>query len=225
MTYILHIDTSAENAITAISADGQVISQRINQDSRSQASNINLHINEVLQEAGIELKDINAISVIGGPGSYTGLRIGLATAKGICYTLDKALILYNKLDVLALQLYKTGGARYNHYLTILPARDKEYFITLYNNNGQQVIETRHAFETELLEIIEKEKDGLMVSGVLNKTIVEMLINKHIEFRENELIDQNFWSHMSFEAYKAGQFADLANSEPFYLKQVYTHTKL
>lgn len=225
MVYILHIDTSAEKAVTAISGDGKILAQVINEDNRSQAANINAHIEQVLNEAGIELRDINAVSVIGGPGSYTGLRIGLATAKGICYTLDKPLILYNKLDILALQLCSSAGSSYDYYLTILPARDKEYFMTVYNNNGRQIFDPGHIFEAELMAATEQYKNRLLVSGLLNKTIIEMLTKENIEYRENELIDVGFWSHISFRSYNDGEFANLANSEPFYLKQVYTHNRL
>jgi len=223
MAYILHIDTSSEKSIIALTQDGRVLHRQNSDNERSHAATINLTIEAVLLAEGVKLNDISAVAVIGGPGSYTGLRIGLSTAKGICYALNKPLILHNKLDLLALEKYEEYGDLYGYYLTVLPARDKEYFVCMYNNKRDVVFSSAHIEEPKLLELM-KQSNGL-VTGILDKAVVDVLNNNNVKFIENDQVHLTFWANFAFESYTCNNFSNLANSEPFYLKQVYTHKKL
>src|ERR1019366_2430074 len=106
MHYLLHIDTSTDTGAVAIGGDGNLLAYRANTETRNHATTINNMINDVLAEVKISLEDLSCIVVCAGPGSYTGLRIGLATAKGLCYALDKPLMLDNRLTLLAYQAYR-----------------------------------------------------------------------------------------------------------------------
>ena len=100
--YLLHLETATKVCSVALSNNGELVSIRETQeDGYSHGENLNLFIEAVLSEAQISIKDLNAISVASGPGSYTGLRIGAATAKSLCYSLDIPLIAIDALTSLA----------------------------------------------------------------------------------------------------------------------------
>ncbi|HTM65022.1 MAG TPA: tRNA (adenosine(37)-N6)-threonylcarbamoyltransferase complex dimerization subunit type 1 TsaB [Flavipsychrobacter sp.] len=224
MAYILHIDISSEKCTGALARDGKVlISCDTEKKERNSAATINIIIKAILLAERVNISDLSAVAVIGGPGSYTGLRIGLSTAKGICYALDKPIILHNKLDLLALEKCSEYGDSYSYYLTVLPARAKEYFACMYNYKREVVFASSHIEEGALLELI--KHPNLLVTGVLEQAIVDVLNNDNIKFIENTEIDFAFWANLTLESYNCNNFSDLANSEPFYLKQVYTHKKL
>lgn len=87
MPLILSLETATTNCSVALASDGKVIAARSINSGYSHAEKINVFIQEVIDQAGFSLKDLNAIAVSSGPGSYTGLRIGVSTAKGLCYAL------------------------------------------------------------------------------------------------------------------------------------------
>jgi tRNA threonylcarbamoyladenosine biosynthesis protein TsaB len=98
MTLILHLETSTKACSVALSRDGSIVALKESlSDEFSHSENLTVFIQTVIKEAGIELKDLSAISVASGPGSYTGLRIGVSTAKGLCYSLGKPLIAIDSL--------------------------------------------------------------------------------------------------------------------------------
>ena len=101
MAYILHIDTATDNSLVALSRNGQLLSAIENNGQRNHASFINNHIDEVLKAAGIGLPQLSAIALCGGPGSYTGLRIGVSAAKGLALSIDARLIGIPTLEALA----------------------------------------------------------------------------------------------------------------------------
>jgi tRNA threonylcarbamoyladenosine biosynthesis protein TsaB len=219
MIYILHIDTSADRGVIALSREGKVLREKINSEAKNQAATINLLIEEVLKDAAITLNEIAAFSVIGGPGSYTGLRIGLATAKAFCYTLDKPLLLQNKLTVLALQAYHSAPHNYEKYAAILPARAKEYFFCLIDNKGQLAVQPKHIFENELEELIGDYSGSLLISGVKEKMFAS---SAQVVYTNSEVIDSQFWAAYSLTQFNEEEFTILATAEPYYLKEVYTH---
>src|ERR1700754_982905 len=101
MALILNIDTATEHAGVCLSKDGQLLAIESNPDQKDHASFIQPAIQRILSVASCRLTSIDAIAVSNGPGSYTGLRVGLSTAKGLCYALDKPLILINTLEIIA----------------------------------------------------------------------------------------------------------------------------
>jgi universal bacterial protein YeaZ len=221
MTYILHIDTSADTGTVALGGDGKLLATRTSNENRNFASLINGMIDEVLAEAGIKMADLAAVAHCGGPGSYTGLRIGLSTAKAICYTLDKPLIQNDKLVLLALKPSYNYLLKYDAYITILPARDKEFFISIHNNKLENVLKPQHIFLSQLGDLMDEYGKSAFITGQMSDEAAA-LIPETAVFAHETVIDLQQWVSYTFLAYQAQYFQNLATAEPVYLKQVYTH---
>ena len=220
MKYLLHIDTSTDTSILAIGCNGELLTYSVNEESRNHAGTINNSINKLLINAEISFEQISAVVVCAGPGSYTGLRIGLATAKGLCYALDKPLILDNKLTLLANNA-SNEHPNYSQYISLLIAREKEYFISIYNNKRTCILQPQHISEEQLSELIEKNKKTFFISNAEKETIEHLIIDD-LKIDNNIKTPVDFWISAAFEKYNCNHFVNLMEAEPFYLKQVYTH---
>lgn len=221
MQYLLHIDTSTDKGIVAINCDGVILAFRENEETRNHASTINLMIENLLTETNLSLKDLDAIAVCAGPGSYTGLRIGLATAKGLCYALDKPLILDNRLTLLAFQSFRKRKNEYNQFVSLLTARDREYFIAVYDHEFNCTQEPKHITEEQLNLLIKKNCKTYIISDA-PATIFPVQDYSKIQFENDIKIVLDQWAFYAFERFKCHNFEILSTAEPFYLKQVYTH---
>ncbi len=223
MHYILHIDTSGEKALIALSKDGVLVDQIVSADTRNHASVLNVYIEELLNKAAITLKELSAIAVCGGPGSYTGLRIGLATAKGLCYTLDKPLMLHNSLLLTALTAIYNNIDKYDQYPVIMPAREKEYFFASYNAETEIVTGPGHIMEEDLLQIINNLNNALLTISNISQGIFDgVKVSESVHISKIDNIDINGWLKYAFQRFNCNDFVSLSAAEPFYLKQVYTH---
>ena len=219
MKHILHIDTSTDTAVVAISGDGQMLKSATNQEARNHASTINSMVEQVLQELQLSLNSLSAISVVGGPGSYTGLRIGLATAKGFCYALDIPLLQHNKLEILAYQEMEHT----NHTVcgAMIAARHDEYFFGLYDKE-HILVEPEHVMADKLFNTLYNYNIQLRIVGIFNEEKFKNCKFSNVEFNENQEINLDFWLKYTFKKYNSNNFVNLSSAEPFYLKQVYTH---
>jgi tRNA threonylcarbamoyladenosine biosynthesis protein TsaB len=220
MSYILHIDTSGEKGFVMVSSEDKVVAFR-DTDTKDHAAVLNIEINKVLEEAGTTLNELAAVAVCGGPGSYTGLRIGLATAKGFCYALDKPLMLHPKLELLALQQLEANPG-YDRYVTILPARNKEYFICVVGSDGKTSVDSKHVFDEEAMLIIKELEGKTLITGNIPEGVAlppEALIIA------NQHISKDTWAKFSYKKFNGHEFVNLAMAEPFYLKAPFTHNSL
>jgi tRNA threonylcarbamoyladenosine biosynthesis protein TsaB len=131
--YLLHIETATKVCSVAISDNGVVLAlKEASEDAYIHSESLTLFIEEVLAEARITLNDLSAISVSAGPGSYTGLRIGLSTAKGLCFALNIPLISINTLDA----LYHLIENNALNIIPLLDARRMEVYAKIYAGNGE-----------------------------------------------------------------------------------------
>jgi len=221
MKYLLHIDTATDIGMIAVTGDGAVLGYRTNNESRNHASTINNMIADVLTEVQLSLKNINAVVVSGGPGSYTGLRIGLSTAKGLCYALDVPLIMDSRLTLLAWQAYKNRNMDYDQYITLITAREKEYFISIYDKDFICKLIPQHITEEQLQNIIQKTVTTHITTNA-TEYVVKSLNIINLEINTDITTDLISWGFYAFEQYKCNNIVNLSSAEPFYLKQVYTH---
>lgn len=211
---ILNIETATTNCSVSLSEQGKTIA--LKEDSRngySHAEKLHVFIADILNEAKIDKKDVTAIAVSKGPGSYTGLRIGVSAAKGLCFALDKPLISVPTLDVLAQQVKSDDGV----IVAMLDARRMEVYSAVYDANHNQIRETQAQILNEMAftDYLEKGKVYFIGNGV-EKT--KALINHaNAVFMEEKLPSANDMSALAYHKYKTSDTEDVAYFEPYYLK--------
>jgi tRNA threonylcarbamoyladenosine biosynthesis protein TsaB len=220
MSYILHINTALESASVSLALKGAVILEHRNDIQKEHASFLQLAISDLMQEVGIPLKNLSALAVIHGPGSYTGLRVGMAGAKGICYGLSLPLITVNTLEWMA-------GACKNEeadlFCPMIDARRLEVFTALYNCNLEEIsppsslILQQESFSTEL----ETNKIVFFGNGAQK---FSALFSHHNALFKTLVSGADELASISWKRYQNGIFADLAYSEPLYVKEFYTPKK-
>lgn len=225
MAYILHIDTSAQHCHVAVSSSGNLVSEKISVDTNNHATILNHMMEEVLVEAGhLSLQDLDAVDVMAGPGSYTGLRIGLATAKALCYALDKPLLLSNKLTLLAFQdkeYIATANAAYIG--AILPARKGEYFVSVYHADQTPVIASGHMDLPVMLDAIDSLQGKVLLSGkIALEDSSSFSQRQHVTIRLQDHILTSFWCCYSYSLFSEKKFTKIFDASPLYLKNVYIH---
>jgi tRNA threonylcarbamoyladenosine biosynthesis protein TsaB len=223
---ILNIDTSSENASICLAQDGVSIAMLENAEQRDHAAWIHPAIEKILKQVERSIQDIKAVAVTAGPGSYTGLRVGMATAKGLCYALNIPLITENTLKVMALAAKKHTGKTSNKNLLFCPmldARRMEVFTGIFNNNLEEVLKS-----------CAMELDPQIFSDYLNKFEICFFGSGSKKFESlvsdsNAMFMQIHYSaahlaELSHFKFVNNEFSDTAYSEPLYLKEFYTVTK-
>jgi len=217
MSYILNIESSTTNCSISLALNGKVIGiKEKNDESYSHSTKLHSFIDEVLKEANISIKELSAIAVSKGPGSYTGLRIGVAAAKGLCFALDLPLISVSTLLILAKQIKVDGG----FIIPVIDARRDEVYSAIFDSSYDSVREV-------LPEIITKDSfNGLISSNKLYfvgnaqekcKRLIKN--NSNLIFSSNDTFpSSNEMAGLSFDKFKNSKFEDIAYFEPDYLKK-------
>ncbi len=212
--YILNIETATTNCSVSLSKDGKTLVLKEDYDKNySHAERLHVYINTVLKEAKVIQKNIDAIAVSKGPGSYTGLRIGISAAKGLCYALDKPLISVSTLEALAHQVKCENG----FIVPMLDARRMEVYSAVFNSNYNQIrdIQAQILNEDAFAEYLEKGKVYFIGNGVeKTKTLISHL---NAIFIESKLPSSNEMSQLAYNKYKISDTEDVAYFEPYYLK--------
>ena len=179
----------------------------------SHAESLHLFIEEVISSANIKPSQIDAIAVSMGPGSYTGLRIGVSSAKGLCFSLDKPLISVSTLESLSLQVNIEKG----YIVPMLDARRMEIYSAIFDANHLQIrdIQAQILDEISFLDYLEKDKVYFIGTGVeKTKSIIK---HKNAVFIENKLPSANEMGLIAYNKYAKNDFENVAYFEPFYLK--------
>lgn len=211
---ILNIETATTNCSVSLSKDGKttILKEDYN-NNYSHAERLHVYIDGVLKEAGVTPKELSAVAISKGPGSYTGLRIGVSAAKGLCFALEKPLIAISTLESLAHQVTCESGV----IIAMLDARRMEVYSAVYDSKHNQIRET----EAQILDTqsyknyLEKGKVYFIGNGV-EKT--KALINHpNAIFIEDKLPSANEMSVLSYKKFKTNAFEDVAYFEPYYLK--------
>ncbi len=222
MDYLLHIDCSADLCGIAISGDGILITNIIGQEARNHSAGLNQMIDQALKDTCISVGQLSAIVVCSGPGSYTGLRIAMATAKGICYALNTPLILNDRLLLLAKKSFKDNlDSVPKQAAVVLVAREKEYFVGIFDSFGTCISQPLHMNEGELAGLCHQKENLHIVSDAPVDLFYQLKVN-FLSFEPNIKLDYHSWSEFAYCEYKCQRFVNLASATPLYLKQVYTH---
>jgi tRNA threonylcarbamoyladenosine biosynthesis protein TsaB len=213
LAYILNIETSTTNCSVAIFNDLNLIEfAEVNTGDYSHSKSLHVFIDSILKKSKIFPKDLSAISVSKGPGSYTGLRIGVASAKGLCFALDIPLISIETLKILSQNLLNKGIV-----IPCLDARRMEVYSAVFDIDNKMIRETRaeiineNSFEEYL------NKNQVYFIGNANEKLKKIITNKNAEFIDNYFPSARQMGLLSFNKFKNNKFENLDNFEPFYLK--------
>ncbi len=213
MAYILNIETSTTNCSVAIFNDLNLIEfAEVNTGDYSHSKSLHVFIDSILKKSKISPKDLSAISVSKGPGSYTGLRIGVASAKGLCFALDIPLISIETLKILSQNILNKGTV-----IPCLDARRMEVYSAVFDIDNKMIRDTRaeiineNSFEEYL------EENDVYFIGNANEKLKKIITNKNAKFIDNHFPSAKQMGLLSFNKFKSNSFEDLNNFEPFYLK--------
>lgn len=223
MALILNIDTATNVAAVGFADENGVIAAQTSEDQKNHAAFVQSAVNNLVQEYKISLQDIDAVAVVNGPGSYTGLRVGLSSAKGLCFALNKPLILLNTLEVMALASVEAFPDKNTLHCPVIDARRMEVFTGVYNNQlqallpPQPLILTVNSYDTFL------KYEKVVFSGSGRKKLESIINHSNAVFSDGHytIAQVSFLAQKEFVTKK---FADLAYCEPFYLKSFYTSSR-
>jgi tRNA threonylcarbamoyladenosine biosynthesis protein TsaB len=225
MSLILNIDTASEKAHISFAKDGLVINSLSSESQKEHASFLQTAIQQLTKNTGIFLKDIDAVAVTAGPGSYTGLRVGMASAKGLCYALKKPLITISSLEVLtrsALDLFQNAGESIL-LCPMIDARRMEVFTAVYQNDLSVYMRPCAMILDELSFERELSKDKILFFGSGSDKWRLICKNENAAFEHVSILPEAM-SKQSNLCYAENKFTELAYSEPFYLKEFQTVIK-
>ncbi len=220
MSLILSLETTTHNCSVALSQHGRLlVSTELAEVSYSHAEKLHPFIKETLQKANLRQDQLQAISVSAGPGSYTGLRIGVSAAKGLCYALDLPLISVDTLESFAHQKQIENGL----LVPTLDARRDEVYMAVFDEEHHHIQNTQAMIITaSSFEALYKERSLYIFGSGAEKCarILPQHPNLHID-TTLAFPSAKQQALLAFEKYKNQQFEDLAYFEPLYLKEFQT----
>ncbi len=214
MAYILNIETATTNCSVSLSFEGETLVLKEDYNNNySHAERLHIYIDDVLKEANIKSSQLDAIAVSKGPGSYTGLRIGVSAAKGLCFALNKPLIAISTLEALAHQVNISEGI----IVPMLDARRLEVYSAIFDANYEQIRETQAQVldETSFASYLDKNRVTFIGNGVAKTK--ELITHENAIFIEDKLPSANEMSQLAYHKYKINDIEDVAYFEPYYLK--------
>lgn len=214
MAIILHIETATKNCSVSIGTNGKLmIHKAFNDDSYSHAEKLHALIGEALKEASLEITDLDAVAVSKGPGSYTGLRIGVSAAKGLCFALDIPMIAVSTLEVLSHAVIVKEG----HKVPMLDARRLEVYSAVYSKNNKLLreVEAEIISENSFLDYLNNGLVHFFGDGA--EKFKTLIVNKNARFIDSVFPSAAEMVPLAYEKYKNSIFENVAYFEPFYLK--------
>ena len=231
MSLILSIDTATAQGSVSLAKDGNLLAAKTSDQQKDHATWIHVAIRELMAEAGYSLHHLDAVAVVAGPGSYTGLRVGMATAKGICYACQLPLITLNTLYIMAFAARRQtlskaaagAGGENILFCPMIDARRMEVFTALYDSELKEIVSP----SALVLE------PGVFDKWLDNRPVIFFGNGSHkcksLGVHKGEVWGDFFYTpeHVTLQAqegFGSGQFTDMAYAEPAYLKDFYTHHK-
>jgi tRNA threonylcarbamoyladenosine biosynthesis protein TsaB len=213
LTYILNIETATKNCSVSLAKDGKtILTKEIAEQGYSHAEKLHVFMEEILSETGISARDLKAIAVSKGPGSYTGLRIGVSSAKGLCYALGIPLISVSTLQVLAKQVVIENG----FIVPMIDARRMEVYSAIFDKNHQNIKEVQAEVLTH--NSYAEFDDPIYFIGDCQEKCQAVLTKLNFIFLPEIVFPSSKeMSQLSFEKFTNNDFEDVAYFEPFYLK--------
>jgi len=228
MSFLLHIDTSTDHASVALSESNALLGCKTCNNQKDHASFLQPAIQELISESGKTIRMLSAVSVTIGPGSYTGLRVGLASAKGICYGLQIPLITISTTEMMASAAKTVLASRSTDlqrtvFCPMIDARRMEVFTAVYDANLNCLLDPRAlVLDASAASMFPDDRPVLFFGSGAEKwkTICSLThaLFEEIQFDASSLIP------LAAQKYEHAQFASVEQSVPFYGKEFYTPAK-
>ena len=219
MSLILNIDTALDSASVCLAEDERILQSAVNDNRNDHATWLHTAIINLLNKNNYTISQLNAVAVSIGPGSYTGLRIGLSAAKGFCYALHIPLITVNTLEMLAWAV-KDEAANMDFICPMIDARRMEVFTAVYDKMLTE-IQLPYSLiieETSFASLLSSSKILFCGNGS-NKA--QSIIHSKNAFYSKSGSNATHLANFSHKRFQKNQFADVAYTEPFYLKEFYS----
>jgi len=227
MATILNIETSTAVCSAALAKDGKLVACKESSEPNVHAEKLAVFIAEIMKEEGLSYSNLDAIAVGTGPGSYTGLRIGTSTAKGLCYSLDKPLIAIPTLKAMALASSVSANRKDIYYCSMIDARRLEVYTAIYDFDGNEILPTEAKIlqADSFTDILKDHEIAFAGDGMPKmKSLSPPNDTKRIWLDEVYASAKNMLL-LSEEYFTKKQFADVAYYEPFYLKDFVAGKKI
>jgi len=212
--FILNLETATTNCSVSISKNGETIALKEDfKNGYSHAEKLHVFIDDVLKEANVKSSEISAVAISKGPGSYTGLRIGVSAAKGLAFALNIPLISLPTLSILVQKVKVDSGV----IVPMLDARRMEVYSAIFDNEFNQIRDTEAKILNENSYSTYLSKSKVFFIGSGTEKAKEIIKHPNANFIDNKLPSANEMSALAFEKYKISNFEDVAYFEPYYLK--------
>jgi tRNA threonylcarbamoyladenosine biosynthesis protein TsaB len=217
VSYILNIETAVTSASVCLAEDHESISLKINPSQKDSAAWLHIAIRDLLAEQKLTFPDLAAVAVSAGPGSYTGLRVGMAAAKGLCYVLQKPLITINTLTMMAAA---AKAEETELFCPMIDARRMEVFTAIYDKNLEEMVAPANLIlENQTFSGLLKDH-SITFFGNGSEKFKNILQHSNARFRNIETSARDMTA-LSFSKFRQKDFADLAYAEPYYGKEYYS----
>lgn len=219
---ILHIETSTHVCSVALSEQKKCIFQQSNYDGMNHAAMLSLFIQDALDFLKESGKKLDAVAVSSGPGSYTGLRIGVSTAKGLCYGLDIPLISISTLEIMTIAaMQKHAPNNHDLFVPMIDARRMEVYDTIFNAERQIVRDTAASIINEQSYATWLDTNRLYFFGNGAAKCKQVITSPHATFIDDIHPLAENMIEPALKKFQQQQFEDVAYFEPFYLKEFQT----
>ncbi|MDF4202030.1 tRNA (adenosine(37)-N6)-threonylcarbamoyltransferase complex dimerization subunit type 1 TsaB [Maribacter sp. SA7] len=222
MGVIINLETSSTNCSVCVAKEGEILAiKELNSANYSHAEKLHIFIEEVMKEASLKMEDLEAVAVSKGPGSYTGLRIGVSAAKGLCYALGIPLISISTLKSMASQVKINND---EVLIPVLDARRMEVYSSVFDAELNEIRETKAEVidENSFKEYINSKHIHFLGSGA--EKIKELFPLESITYHCDVVPSAKEMASISSDKFNASNFEDVAYFEPYYLKDFVLQTK-
>lgn len=227
MGKILSIDTATDVCTVSISDSGKIISLRDSAENRSHSVLLGVYVKEVLKESGLKVNELDAVAISKGPGSYTGLRIGVSVAKGLCYGANVPLVSVPTLQAMCYGIPESylieKGLSDFYFAPMLDARRMEVYTAIYGSDFS-VIQDVNALildEGSFIDLLDKKPVVFFGTGA--EKYKDIVKHENALFFEDYKHSSSYMMHIAESELSNEQFEDVAYFEPFYLKDFVTTT--
>jgi tRNA threonylcarbamoyladenosine biosynthesis protein TsaB len=223
MAFILNIESSTEVCSVSLARDGMIVQSLENLTGQNHAKLLTSYIQEIFSNNGLSFDKLEAVAVSGGPGSYTGLRIGIASAKGICYALSIPLIAITSLASMSHHViqqandYKLPDDSELLFCPMIDARRMEVYSAIYNRKEEMVREIKADIIDHLSFLTYFEKGKMAFFGNGAAKCRGIISHPNAIFIDHVAASAGHMTVLSEKAYREKSFVNLAYYEPFYLK--------